>query len=228
MTEFDLNELLELRDSCGSCRKFVTDFIDKEKRYGHCGIKPRRGSILAEDFKCPHYEMEQPLRDHLGLDDRPRVRQPLPDLEERSPARRRALTRKVVLRKRERPDDTTELEFLEMDRGTFKRVVGELLDEMLGIEEVEMGDRWRGGTLSLVPANRELQSKDLPIEMFFKKIIMLRERLRVLEQKINNHKTLEQDEKIELQQYLTRCYGSLTTFNVLFADKDDYFVGDKS
>jgi hypothetical protein len=77
----------------------------------------------------------------------------------------------------------------------------------------------------LEPGDKSLKSKEIPIDGFFHKIVMVRDRLRVMEQRINSSK-LEEDEKVNLQQYITRIYGSLTTFNILFADKDDYFVGD--
>lgn len=94
-------------------------------------------------------------------------------------------------------------------------------------QPVELGDRWTEGKLILNPGTAGLQSKEIPIETFFHKIVMVRDRLRVMEQRINSSK-LSDEEKVNLQQYITRIYGSLTTFNVLFKYKEDYFSGDKS
>jgi hypothetical protein len=94
-------------------------------------------------------------------------------------------------------------------------------------EPVAIGDKWKGGKMILEPGQAGLASKDVPIDVFFHKIVMLRDRLRVMEQKINASK-LEEIEKVELQQYVTRIYGSLTTFNVLFKSQNDYFVGEKT
>lgn len=94
-------------------------------------------------------------------------------------------------------------------------------------EVVPLGDRWRNGMMLLQPADKSLKPKEVPVEQFFHKIVMLRDRLRVLEQNINSHKVLTDEDKINLQQYITRIYGSLTTFNVLFRDKEDWFVGEK-
>lgn len=90
-----------------------------------------------------------------------------------------------------------------------------------------IADKWKGGKLIMDPGQTGVQGKEVPIDAFFHKIVMVRDRIRVMEQKINASK-LEEFEKIELQQYITRIYGSLTTFNVLFKSPNDYFVGEKS
>jgi hypothetical protein len=94
-------------------------------------------------------------------------------------------------------------------------------------EVVPLGDRWKNGILILKPSDSKLQPKEIPIDNFFHKIVMLRDRLRVLEQQINSHSKLDDGDKLNLQQYVTRCYGSLTTFNILFKNKQDQFVGEK-
>ena len=94
-------------------------------------------------------------------------------------------------------------------------------------EIVSIGDKWIGGTMALQTADKTLKPKEIPIDDFFHKIVMLRDRLRVLEQNINSNKKLSDEEKVNIQQYITRCYGSLTTFNVLFKNKEHWFVGDK-
>ena len=94
-------------------------------------------------------------------------------------------------------------------------------------EVVPLGDRWKGGVILLQPADKSLKPKEIPVEDFFHKIVMLRDRLRVLEQNINSSKKLTDEEKVNIQQYITRCYGSLTTFNVLFKNKEHWFVGEK-
>ena len=94
-----------------------------------------------------------------------------------------------------------------------------------GLEEtVELGDKWDGGTLVLRPGEPGLKEKEIPIDGFFHKIVMVRDRLRTLEQRVNAS-GLSDEEKVNLQQYITRIYGSLTSFNVLFARRDDGFKG---
>lgn len=94
-------------------------------------------------------------------------------------------------------------------------------------EEIPLGDRWQGGKLILKPEDESLKGKEMDIEAFFHKIVMVRDRLRVMEQRINSSK-LTDEEKVSLQQYITRIYGSLTSFNVLFRNKEDNFVGSRS
>ncbi len=113
--------------------------------------------------------------------------------------------------------------------GEMEKVLSYVLDKHGALNEVvPLGEKWIGGTMLLQPANSELKPKEIPIETFFHKIVMLRDRLRVLEQNINSSNSLSDEEKVNIQQYITRAYGSLTTFNVLFSEKEHYFVGAKS
>lgn len=93
-------------------------------------------------------------------------------------------------------------------------------------EKVELGDKWDGGQLILSPGDTDLKGKEMPIDTFFHKIVMVRDRIRVMEQRINSS-SMTDEEKVNLQQYITRIYGSLTSFNVLFKYKDDHFKGEK-
>lgn len=111
----------------------------------------------------------------------------------------------------------------------IEKVLRMVLEEQSALQElVPLGDKWAGGNMILQPGNTSLKPKEIPIETFFHKIVMVRDRLRVLEQNINAHEVLTDEEKINLQQYITRIYGSLTTFNILFSEKDHYFTGAKS
>ena len=114
-----------------------------------------------------------------------------------------------------------------MSLNEFEKSLAKVLRSFSDITEVvELGDKWKNGTLIIKPYEDDLKPKEIPIEVFFKKIIMTRDRLRVMEQRINSS-GLTEEEKVNLQQYLTRIYGSLTTFNVLFKYKDDHFVGER-
>jgi len=116
------------------------------------------------------------------------------------------------------------------DLATYEKVEKSLIRVLRKFSDVQetvpMGGKWTGGRMLLIPGEAGLKEKEIPIEAFFHKIVMLRDRLRVLEAKVNAS-NLTDEEKVELQQYVTRCYGSLTTFNVLFKNKDEQFIGEK-
>jgi hypothetical protein len=118
---------------------------------------------------------------------------------------------------RRKPDLPSEVD-LDMDMDTFRSVLKEVIRDELGVGELPLGGRWQGGELILKPGKEGTTEKRVPIETFFHKVVMIRDRLRVLEQRINAHAALTDEDKIAMQQYVTACYGTLTTFNVLFAD----------
>ncbi len=109
----------------------------------------------------------------------------------------------------------------------IKEAIRHVLYEEGLVGTIPMADKWGGGELVLRPGRQGLQEKSVPIDTLFHKIVMIRNQLRLLEQNINSSGSLTDAEKVEMQAYITRCYGSLTTFNVLFADKEDWFVGSK-
>jgi hypothetical protein len=121
------------------------------------------------------------------------------------------------------PLDLTDLD--KIDR-IVRNAVKDQLEASLGSDEpVELGGRWEGGKVEIWPRDTSLGAKEISIDVFFHKIVMVRDRLRVLEQQINGHPKLSDEDKVHLQQYVTRAYGSLTTFNALFKRKEDHFRG---
>ncbi|GAA4243142.1 MULTISPECIES: hypothetical protein [Winogradskyella] len=120
-------------------------------------------------------------------------------------------------------DDVDTVSFYEVER-SLKSILKKWSDVS---EVVAIADKWKGGKLIMQPGDTNLKSSEIPIDTFFHKITMVRDRLRVMEQKINSS-NLEEQEKIDLQQYITRSYGSLTSFNVLFKLKSQQFVGQRS
>jgi len=116
-------------------------------------------------------------------------------------------------------------ELTDMTREEFAQAIREALAEEQA--EIRLAPKWEGGSIVLKPGDPGTAPKEVPLDALFHKIVMIRDRLRVLEQRINAHEKLTDAEKIEMQQYVTRCYGSLTTFNILFRDEQDRFVGEK-
>ena len=136
---------------------------------------------------------------------------------------------------KEIPHGTDDLEVLEAIEPENNQVTfDEVEDVLIRIvkryiepeQKVDLGNKWKGGLMILEPADSNQSVKEIPIETFFHKVVMVRDRLRVLEQNINSHKILSDEDKVNLQQYITRIYGSLTTFNVLFKNTDDHFKGE--
>ncbi len=121
-------------------------------------------------------------------------------------------------------DEVDSVSFFDVEKS-----LRDILQKWNGFSEiVPIADKWKGGTMILQPADKSLAAKETPIDALFHKIVMLRDRLRVMEQKINSSKELTEIEKVDIQQYITRCYGSLTTFNVLFKSNSQQFKGESA
>lgn len=201
---------------CGSCRLWRPILEDARGPVGPCRLKVRTGDFPGSAPRCERYlALEAPL---------PKAPPPTPD--HRATAPRPAVVRHAAdLSPSPLPPALPE-EILSMTREEFAATLRDVLREEA--QPVPLAPKWEGGTLLLKPRDPELQPKELPIDAFFHKVVMLRDRLRVLEQKLNSSPKLTDGEKVELQGYITRCYGTLTTFNVLFRDERDRFVGEKS
>lgn len=136
------------------------------------------------------------------------------------------------LREVNKDEDVTIIDQLDPDTDMVsmfdvERILKSVLQRYLEYPEpIELGQKWKGGKMILKPGESGLASKEIPVEQLFHKIVMIRDRVRVMEQRINASK-LDDEEKVNLQQYITKIYGSLTTFNVLFKNKEDQFIGEK-
>jgi hypothetical protein len=209
--------------TCADCVAFRAEAPDGAGAIqGVCRLRPELGRIPQKLNACAMLQLRQERIDQV------RMPAPIPkapvrmrrshEEREEPPADRPSLRRPT------RGDTNGEIS---MDRNGLKQVLRELLAEETLFGYPAMGRRWEGGTMTLKPADAGLQAKDLPLESFFHKIVMLRDRLRVLEAKINGHDKLSEADKVELQGYISKCYGTLTTFNVLFQDKADQFSSDQ-
>jgi hypothetical protein len=197
---------------CGSCRWWRAILEDARGPIGPCRLAAHTGDFPGTAPICERYlarDAAIPARPPAG----PRRVAP-------------ASARAPVVRAQEAFPDGLPEELLDMTREEFAQAIREVLRD--DAPAVPLAPKWEGGSLLLKPRDPQLQPKEIPLEQFFHKVVMLRDRLRVLEQKLNSHDKLSDAEKVELQQFITRCYGTLTSFNVLFRDEKDRFVGEKS
>jgi hypothetical protein len=207
----------EANGRCGTCARFarVHEVIDQN------GEVRRAGDCLLQIWPAPLYE-DRTCNQYVAKGSFHLRPKPRPERSGRTSRSNRHPTEDYP-----EPIHLPE-DILAMDAEEFRKILGRVLREELALSETEMAPRFRGGELVLVPGKEGTQEKRMSLDSFFHKIVMIRDRLRVLEQKVNGHDKLGADEKVQFQQYITQCYGTLTTFNVLFAEKDDTFVGQKS
>ncbi|ABS26510.1 hypothetical protein [Anaeromyxobacter sp. Fw109-5] len=217
---------------CGSCRLWRPILEDARGPIGPCRLGVRTGDFPGTAPACERY-----LSRDAAIPSAPppvairhRASRPAAPLVHRGaePSAPAPLARPVVPPPRAVATPLPPLpeELTDMTREEFAEAIREVLRE--DAVEVRLAPRWEGGTVVLKPGDAQTQAKEIPLDSLFHKIVMIRDRLRVLEQRLNGHDKLSDAEKVELQQYVTRCYGSLTTFNVLFRDERDRFVGEKS
>lgn len=205
---------------CGSCRWWRSILEDERGPIGPCRLGVRTGDFPGTAPACERYISREAA---------------IPTAPPPAPSRRRSARPAAPAVRRASAPGTSAAsdtplpplpeELTDMTREEFAEAIREALREEAG--DVRLAPRWEGGTAVLKPGDPATQPKEVPLDALFHKIVMIRDRLRVLEQKINGHEKLSDAEKVEMQQYVTRCYGSLTTFNLLFRDEKDRFTGEK-
>jgi len=214
----------DLERRCGTCARFVrvVETVDENgevRRKGECllGVWP---APLFETSTCSQWVRKGEFKA------RPPDRVRLPRARTAGPGR--VASPGTTPAERASHDLVLPEDLLDMDADEFRRVLRYVIRDELGVSEVELAGKWEGGEIVLKPGKEGMQEKRIPIDALFHKVVMIRDKLRVLEQKINGNPKLAPEDKVQLQQYVTGCYGSLTTFNVLFADREVQFVGQKS
>ena len=215
-----------LSGRCGTCARFVRtrEVIDANgevQRVGECllNVWP---APLKQTASCSYYVQRGTV--HLQpKKPPPRAARARGD----RPMRGGGETGRAERTETEAREFAVPEELLDMTPEEFRAVLRDVIRDELGAGEVDLGGRWSGGEVVLKPGKEGTAEKRFSIESFFHKVVMIRDKLRVLEQRINAHPKLSDEEKVQMQQYVTGCYGTLTTFNVLFADKDDGFSGQK-
>lgn len=215
---------------CGNCKLWRAHSVDAAKGWvGNCRVQPHRGLFPPTAPLCDAFvsRYEKTVTTVLpeGTTRAKVLKNIKPMVRSASGAVKSAPTGPTLVSRID-PSTPIDLEGLEGLTMTRQELM-ELFLEASGLADVPLAQKWEGGVVKMVPADASLQPKEVPIDSLFHKIVMIRDRLRTLEQKINAHSKLTDAEKVEMQQYVTRCYGSLTTFNVLFREKNDFFVGQK-
>lgn len=194
---------------CGNCKLWSPHSVDHRGWVGPCRLQSSRGMFPPSAPVCDKYT---PRGTAAAAAAQVATRE------------RSARSVAPLVRRKSDPNEVVDLGDLSMTREELMDIFREAANDTVA---PPLAGKWEGGTLRLVPGNPELQSKDLPIDSLFHKVVMVRDRLRTLEQKLNAHPKLTDAEKVELQSYITRIYGSLTSFNVLFREKGDQFIGQK-
>ena len=209
---------------CGTCRLWRPILEDERGPIGPCRLAVRTGNFPGTAPICERY-----LSRGAAIPASPLSAAPLS-----APPRGRAprSSGPVVRRGGAEEASQTQItaarteELTDMTREELTQAIRDALQEEA--TPVQLAPRWEGGSVVLKPGDPGTLPKEIPLDGLFHKIVMIRDRLRVLEQRINAHEKLTDAEKVEMQQYVTRCYGSLTTFNVLFREERDRFVGEKT
>lgn len=221
---------------CGSCRLWKPILEDHRGPIGPCLLKVRTGDFPGTAPACERYLSRaaavpsapppEPVRRRAARPAAPTVHPARPEQREGSLAHPEAKGGPAVYRA-VAPSTASPLpeELTDMTREEFAQAIREALREEE--REIRLAPKWEGGSVVLKPGDPGTQPKEIPLDALLHKVVMIRDRLRVLEQKINAHGKLTDAEKVDMQQYITRCYGSLTTFNLLFREEKDRFVGEK-
>ena len=198
---------------CGSCAAFMRVRTDERLgRVGECALEVFAPPV-RDNWTCTRYRPKG--ASHAA--ERPRAAgEPRRRTEGRSTA---ASTTETTRGSRAKEID------IDMDIDDFRKVLREVLADELGFVPADMAPKWQGGEVIIKPGREGTQDKHIPIEVFFKKIVMVRDKLRLLEAKVNAHPGLSDEDKLILTSYVTASYGSLTTLNLLFQNKDDQFAG---
>ncbi len=226
-TELALPQFAPHEKVCGNCKLWRIHSIDARGWVGECRVQANRGLFppsapICNAFSPRGEAVVKALAEEAVTARRGNAIANIAPIVRSSSGGTRALSAPTLIPVIDR-DTEVDLEGVTMTRQELM----DLFLEASGLADVPLAQKWEGGSIKLVPANPELQAKDIPLDSLFHKVVMIRDRLRTLEQKLNAHPKLSDTEKVEMQQYVTRCYGSLTTFNVLFREKSDQFIGQK-